>query len=139
MQRLIDANKMLEELKPITYDMEQNAVTIANMSNIMCNWVMRQPTIASTQWTRVEDDMPPEYDSMFKKFKGTSKWLAGMYETISDDVNVVVKFEDGTKKVYTLHTTDGMWGNLPIVGKPVVTHWAPLPSLPEEEQDVKTN
>ena len=139
MQRLIDANKMLEELKPITYDMEQNAVTIANMSNIMCNWVMRQPTIASTQWTRVEDDMPPEYDSMFKKFKGTSKWLAGMYETISDDVNVVVKFEDGTKKVYTLHTKDGMWGNLPIVGKPVVTHWAPLPSLPEEEQDVKTN
>ena len=49
MQRLIDANKMLEELKPITYDMEQNAVTIANMSNIMRSWVMRQPTIASAQ------------------------------------------------------------------------------------------
>lgn len=130
--RLIDADEMLSELKPITYKMKQNAVTIADMSNIMRNWVMRQPTIASTQWIRVEDDMPPEYESVFKKFKSTPKWLAGMYETISDDVNVVVKFEDGTKKIYTLHTADGKWSHLPILGKPIVTHWMPLPELPKE-------
>lgn len=133
MQRPIDANKMLSELKPITFDTMQSAVTIADMQKIMYNWVMRQPTISSTQWTCVEDDMPPEHDSIFRKFEGTSKWLAGMYETISDDVNAVVKFEDGTRKVYTLHTADGKWRNLPIAGNPVVTHWAPFPSLPEEK------
>ena len=133
MQRPIDADKMLSELKPITFDTIHSAVTIADMQKIMYNWVNRQPTITSTQWIRVEDDMPPERDSLFKKFKGTSKWLAGMYETISDDVNAVVRFEDGTKKVYTLHTADGKWRNLPIVGNPIVTHWAPPPSLPEEE------
>lgn len=93
---------------------------------------MQRP-IDATRWIRVEDDMPPEHDSLFKKFKGTPKWLAGMYETISDDVNAVVRFEDGTRKIYTLHTADGTWRHLPIIGNPIVTHWAPLPSLPEEE------
>lgn len=91
-----------------------------------------RPTIPATQWIRVEDDMPPEYESVFKKFKSTPKWLAGMYETISDDVNAVVKFEDGTKKIYTLHTADGKWSHLPILGKPIVTHWMPLPEPPKK-------
>lgn len=89
------------------------------------------PTIPAPQWISVEDRMPIEYESVFKKFKSTPKWLAGMYETISNDVNAVVKFEDGTKKVYTLHTADGKWSHLPILGKPIVTHWMPLPKLPE--------
>ena len=96
------------------------------------NVVKTAPTIPSPQWIRVEDRMPIEYESVFKKFKSTPKWLAGMYETISNDVNAVVKFEDGTKKVYTLHTADGKWSHLPILGKPIVTHWMPLPELPEE-------
>ena len=36
---------MLAELKPITFEMEHSAVTIADMSNIMRNWVERQPTL----------------------------------------------------------------------------------------------
>ena len=42
--RLIDADKMLSELKPTTYEMARTAVTIADMSRIMRNWVCRQPT-----------------------------------------------------------------------------------------------
>lgn len=62
--RMIDADKMLSELKPITYEMKQNAVTIADMSNIMRNWVCRQPTApAYGQWESVEDNPPGnEYD-----------------------------------------------------------------------------
>lgn len=57
--RLIDADEMLSELKPITYKMEQNAVTIADMSNIMRNWVCRQPTVpAYEQWVSVKDRLP---------------------------------------------------------------------------------
>ena len=43
--RPIDADAMLAELKPITFEMEHSAVTIADMSNIMRNWVERQPTL----------------------------------------------------------------------------------------------
>ena len=57
--RLIDADEMLAELKPITYSMEQNMVTIADMSNIMRNWVCRQPTVeVYGQWVSVEDRLP---------------------------------------------------------------------------------
>ena len=56
--RMIDADKMLSGLKPVTYDMEHNAVTIADMSNIMRNWVCRQPTIPAAQWIRVEERLP---------------------------------------------------------------------------------
>lgn len=45
MSRVIDADVMLAELKPITYEMEHSVVTIADMSNIMRNWVERQPTL----------------------------------------------------------------------------------------------
>lgn len=43
--RPIDADAMLAELRPITQEMEHSAVTIADMSNIMRNWVGRQPTL----------------------------------------------------------------------------------------------
>lgn len=59
--RMIDADEMLSELKPITYEMEQNAVavTIADMSNIMRNWVCRQPTVpAYGQWIKTTDNKP---------------------------------------------------------------------------------
>lgn len=43
--RPVDADAMLAELRPITYEMEHSSVTIADMSNIMRNWVERQPTL----------------------------------------------------------------------------------------------
>ena len=43
--RIIDADAMLAELKPITFEMEYSTVTIADMSNIMRSWVERQPTL----------------------------------------------------------------------------------------------
>lgn len=45
MARLIDADAMLAELKPITYEMEHTSVRISDMANIMRNWVNRQPTL----------------------------------------------------------------------------------------------
>ena len=111
--RVIDADELHAEIskwpESVMYkDWVQSAIANA-------------PTIPAPQWISVEDGMPPEHDSIFKKHKGTSKWLAGMYETISDDVNVVLRFEDGTEKVYTSHTTDGVWRKLPIIGRPTVT------------------
>lgn len=83
-------------------------------------------------WVSVDEHFPPEHDSIFKKFEGTDKWVAGMFESLSDDVIVSVKFEDGTKKTYSAHTIDGVWSGLPKIGHPVVTHWMPFPKPTEE-------
>lgn len=92
------------------------------------------PTLTPpNEWVSVEDDMPPERDSIFKRFKGTPKWQPGFFEKISDTVNVAVEFEDGTRKTYSAHTADGEWRGLPEVGNPIVTHWMPLPAPPEKE------
>ena len=135
--RLIDADELMEILELAKEEVSRKDIRAEDKLLMLygLNYAIiaiENTLPAAAQWIRVEDDMPPEYESVFKKFKSTPKWLAGMYETISDDVNAVVKFEDGTKKIYTLHTADGKWNHLPILGKPIVTHWMPLPEPPKE-------
>ena len=77
-------------------------------------------------WILCEDKMPTERDSIFKKFKGTDIWSNSMFERISDDVNVTIEFEDGSRKTMTAHTMDGEWRiNLGVYFK--VIAWKPLP------------
>lgn len=62
------------------------------------------------QWIPCSERMPEEHDSIFKKkFKGTDRWNNGMFEGISDDVNVTVECKDGKRKTMTSHTLDGKW------------------------------
>lgn len=82
-----------------------------------------------TGWISVKERLPAEHDSVFKKFIDEGKWREGMFQTLSDDVIVAVKFADGTKRVGVTRTKDGIWTGLPI-GCPVVTHWMPLPEPP---------
>lgn len=84
------------------------------------------------KWVNVKDQLPPEHTSIFASFKGTNKWIEGMFENISEDVLVTVKFEDGSKKTCTAHTRDGIWSRIPQVGHPVVTHWIPFPKPAED-------
>ena len=80
------------------------------------------------RWIPVEERLPEEHDSIFKKVKGTDKWHSGMFENISDDVNVTVEFEDGTRKTKTSHTVDGNWSCEKDYGvKMKVIAWMPLP------------
>lgn len=90
--------------------------------------------VENEEWVSVEDHLPPEHDSIFKKYKGTDKWCAGMFETISCDVIVSMTFGDGTKKTGAARTKDGQWKGLPEVGHPVVTHWMPFPKPYKEHE-----
>lgn len=78
-------------------------------------------------WIPCSEYMPEEHDSMFAELKGTDKWHDGMFEKRSDDVNVTVEFEDGTRKTMTMHTTDGKWKNDLKWIKHKITAWMPLP------------
>lgn len=84
------------------------------------------------RWIPVTERLPEEHDSIFAPFYGTEKWVSGMFRTISDDVNACVEYEDGTRKVKTLHTFDGKW-NLKGMGGKKVTYWMPLPEPPKGE------
>lgn len=80
------------------------------------------------EWIPVSERLPKERDSIFKKAKGTDKWNDAMFEGISDDVNVMVEYEDGTRKTMTSHTLDGIWKCEKDFGiKRKVIAWMPLP------------
>lgn len=79
------------------------------------------------RWVSVDDHLPPEHDSIFKKLLKTDKWVDGMYRSESCDVIVSVKFGDGTRKTGATRTNDGHWVGLPSIGHPIVTHWRPFP------------
>lgn len=89
-----------------------------------------QPMIyANDGWIPVEDRLPEETDSIFKKFKDTNKWSNAMWEKKSEEVNITYELEDGTRKSGTSYTIDGKWKcekeNRFVKWK--VIAWQPLP------------
>ena len=125
MQRLIDADEMLSELKPITYEMEQNAVTIADMSNIMRNWVYRQPTVpAYGQWVSVEDRLPERNGEYI--VTACDEGESYDEKIWNDTVVVCAEYYKGCwtwEENNTEYSLDG-----------IVTHWMPLPEPPKREK-----
>ena len=88
--------------------------------------------LAKQQWISVEEKLPEERESIFARFKGTDKWSNAMFEKMSEDVRVVVVFEDGTRRVHHSYTVDGKWETEKSPLKRKVTHWMPNPDLPTQ-------
>lgn len=87
------------------------------------------------EWTLCKNKLPKEHNSMFAKYKGTKHWRNGMFERCSEDVNVTVEFEDGTRKTKTSHTLDGEWViEMEKYPKQKVIAWQPLPEPWKEEE-----
>lgn len=79
-------------------------------------------------WIPVEEGLPEEHDSIFAKWKGTERWSNTMFEKKSDDVNVTVEYEDGSRQTITAHTLDGEWALPNRVIKQKAIAWKPLPA-----------
>ena len=86
-------------------------------------------------WIPASERLPEEHDSIFKKFKGTSKWDPAMFEKTSRYVIATVEYMDGTRLTTRAHTTDGIWkaDNSLMSGK--VVAWMPLPEPYRESEE----
>lgn len=84
-------------------------------------------------WIPCSERLPEEHETMFVKLKGTDKWDSAMPEKISDDVNVTVEFDDGTRKTKTMHTIDGKWKTDINIVKFKVIAWQPLPETYQQK------
>lgn len=121
-----EIEKILEEIKASSVYAE-----VADGYGAMCVTVGTIERIIRKHmtdgWIPVEERMPEERDSMFATLKGTDKWSKGMFEKISDDVNVTVEYEDGTRKTISAHTLDRQWKLPSRILKQKVIAWCPYP------------
>ena len=62
--RPIDANAMLNELRPVSFEAEHSAVLLSDVSKMMREWVERQPTLTPQNepltLISMMDEMPPD-------------------------------------------------------------------------------
>jgi len=90
-------------------------------------------------WISVKDRLPTETHSIFFPWYGKQKWSSAMWKEQSDKVIVAVAFKDGTRIVTTGETHDGVWHtSISRTLEPEVTHWMPMPGLPEEADHAET-
>lgn len=100
---------------------------------------MNDATATNDGWIPVEERLPEKHKSMFAKLKGTHMWNNAMFEKVSDEVNVTIELEDGTRKTTTSHTLDGKWKveKECVVNKKVIA-WRPLPE-PYKSENTNDN
>lgn len=82
-------------------------------------------------WIPVSERLPEEYDSRFKKYKGTYEWKPFMFEKHSKTVLVTIKYSDGEMRVETAKTIDGQWS----INAGVIIAWMPLPEPYRESEE----
>lgn len=86
--RMIDADAMLAQLKPVDYEAEHSVVLISDMSKIMREWVERQPTLTPPEIVYCQDCVYLE--------DGCVNWCDKWKHTCPDDSEFFCKF--GRKK-----------------------------------------
>lgn len=124
--RPIDANAMLNELRPVSFEAEHSAVLLSDVSKMMREWVERQPTLTPpNEWVSVDERMP----TIEKDYGGYGSVSVNVFngKTVRpmDWKSSVVR----GKKVFRWKYP---WGRI-YDGTPI-THWMPLPERPKEDE-----
>ena len=98
---------------------------------------MERLTDTCLRWIPVAERLPEEHDSIFAKLKGTEKWKKGMPASVSDNVLVTIKHENGGLGICQVaKTIDGKWENdfLRAISSAKVIAWMPFPEPYKEER-----
>lgn len=132
-KRLIDANTLYDEVMnlfiAITGNPKQTTV-VRECKESFRRMIDEQPTVyVNDDWIPVSERLPEEHDSIFARFKGTDTWNDALFEKTSDEVNVTIEYDDGSRKTTTSYTLDGVWKieKEQRVAKRKVIAWKPLP------------
>nr|DAG78498.1 MAG TPA: hypothetical protein [Caudoviricetes sp.] len=107
--KLIDASALHDKVSRMGL---QNGSALGHHSgtaDVIAEMIQNAPAVDPASCLNWHTGKPPEHESKFAKFKGTEKWLYGMFEMTSDEVLVTVEFPDGYRLTTTTHTTDGEW------------------------------
>lgn len=81
--RPIDANAMLSELRPVSFEAEHSVVLLSDVSKMMREWVERQPTLTPpTEWVSVEERLPTDERPVLV-FVGYADTMIGFITTSS--------------------------------------------------------
>lgn len=89
-------------------------------------YVIDESHVNAMQWIPCSEDMPKEHESIFAKYKDTSKWVPGMFEKCSDDVLITIEYTDRSRKTSIGRTNDGHW-EVPNMIRGKVVAWRPMP------------
>ena len=103
---MIDEKKLIERLENIQRNDCKTLMERVWFDGVLAI-VESQPKVG--EWIPVEEGLPEERDSFFAKYKGTDLWKPGMFEKVSDEVEVTCKYYDGTLSVKTAKIVDGVW------------------------------
>ena len=125
--RPIDANAMLNELRPVSFEAEHSAVLLSDVSKMMREWVERQPTLTpQNEWVSVEERLP-EYNP------GTgakSYWVAKKDNAGNWQMKIAQYCDYGYAMTMDAET-EVTWRDWDFTKIANVTHWMLLPAPPD--------
>ena len=118
--RPIDANAMLDELRPVSFEAEHSAVLLSDVSKMMREWVERQPTLTPpTEWVSVEDRLP-DTDGAYLVYAPT--YTGGSSSSL--DCIGGIMFSRFKHEKWSIESGYYKRPNC-------VTHWMPIPASPK--------
>lgn len=132
--RPIDANAMLNELRPVNFEAEHSAVLLSDVSRMMREWVERQPALTPpNEWVSVEERRP-KYNIREDGELVSSKILCYCETDKTVHLAVSQKFYTARKGeiVHPVFRYYDEWGD----EIEDVSHWMPLPAAPDKDNNV---
>ena len=115
--RPIDANAMLSELRPVSFEAEHSAVLLSDVSKMMREWVERQPTLTPpNEWVSVEERLPEPGKDVLLYFGEESRISVGGRYDVGDGWYAVIVNEYET------------------ICDTAPRSWMPLPAPPDRRQ-----
>ena len=118
--RPIDANAMLSELRPVSFEAEHSAVLLSDVSKMMREWVERQPTLTTpNEWVSVEERLP-DTDGAYLVYAPT--YTGGSSSSL--DCIGGIMFSRFKHEKWSIESGYYKRPNC-------VTHWMPIPAPPK--------